>query len=95
MLSKIGQMAYFFVWESIKNLNLFVEFVEIWYTKIKQVWFGGDYGKNFKKINCSYNLTKFVSTIEGNWIDYRASSFGGGSGTKDDPYLISTPVSRW
>lgn len=27
----------------------------------------------------------------GNWIDYRASSYAGGSGTESDPYLISTP----
>ena len=33
----------------------------------------------------------FTSTIEGNWIDYRASSFGGGTGTEEDPYIISTP----
>ena len=33
----------------------------------------------------------FTSTIQGNWIDYRASSFGGGTGDKDDPYIISTP----
>lgn len=42
-------MAYFFVWKSIKNLNLFVGFVEIWYTKIKEVWFEGIMEKISKK----------------------------------------------
>lgn len=35
----------------------------------------------------------FTSTIQGNWIDeeYRGTSFGGGTGTEEDPYIISTP----
>lgn len=66
--------------------------------KTREWYLGDDWGLawNFYSIwgfvegqNNGYPV--FVSTIEGNWIDYRASSFGGGSGTEDDPYLISTP----
>ena len=31
------------------------------------------------------------NAVTGTWLDYAAGSFGGGTGTRSDPYLISTP----